>query len=175
VYRLIDALSSMQKGFFVVRSATILAHAGVVISLAGLFFGLLAWSYDSPYGLPMSLGSTILFLLSGVFSWYYGFHPFWRAHGWEDTVIWAGQTFVVSTQQYPPYVSLKVQRGSGARFGTAVYRLQGEEIADDVHPLYGMQWRVARDAKEGHRWVVHILQEGKFEQLEAFRVEVEQG
>lgn len=156
------------------RAATIVAHTGVVFGLAGLFFGLLAWFYHSPYGPPLSFGSALLLLLSGVFGWYYGFRPLWRPRGWEDTVAWAGQTFIVSTQQYPPYISRKAKRENGARFGTAVYPLVGEEIADDVLPLYGMQWRIARDAEEGHRWVVHMLREGKFEELQAFRAGVEQ-
>lgn len=155
------------------HAATILAHTGVVFGLAGLFFGLLAWFYRSPYGLPMSLGSACLLLLSAAFGWYCGFRPLWRPRGWEDTVAWADRTFLVSTQQYPPYLSRTATRESGARFGTAVYPLVGEEIADDAQPLYGMQWRVARDAEAGHRWVVHMLQEGKFEELEAFRAPAE--
>ncbi len=156
------------------RTATILTHAGVVISLAGLFFGLLAWGYASPYGPPMSLGSALLLLLSGVCGWYYGFRPLWRPHGWEDTVEWDGQAFAVSTQQYPPYISLKAKRGGGAQFGTAVYPLHGEEVAEDARPLYGMQWRAARDAEAGHRWVVQMLREGKFGELEAFRAQAGQ-
>ncbi|MCS6925479.1 MAG: hypothetical protein NZ578_06215 [Candidatus Binatia bacterium] len=151
-----------------------MAHTGVVFGLAGLFFGLLAWFYHSPYGFPMSFGGALLLLSSGAFGWYYGFRPLWRPRGWEDTVAGDGQTFVVFTQQYPPYISRTARRESRARFGTAVYPLVGEEIADEAHPLYGMQWRVARDAEEGHRWVVHLLREGKFEELEAFRVRVEQ-
>ncbi|HEV8717518.1 MAG TPA: hypothetical protein VGX03_32440 [Candidatus Binatia bacterium] len=55
------------------RTITIVAHAGVVTSLAGLFFGILAWANNSPYGLPMSLGSVVLLALSGAVGWYYGF------------------------------------------------------------------------------------------------------
>jgi hypothetical protein len=152
------------------RTATILAHTGVVTGLAGLFFGILAWTYHSPYGLPMSLGSTVLLIISGVLGWYYGFSPLWRPHGWEQKVEHAGQAFIVSTQPYPPYLSFHAKRNNGARFGTAVYPLQGEEVAEDVQALYGVQWRERQEAEEGHRWVVQVLHEGKFAELAEFRV-----
>jgi len=158
-----------------VRTITIIAHAGVVISLAGLFFGILAWSNNSPYGLPMSLGSLVLLGMSGTLGWYYGFSPMWQPHGWEEQVEQAGQKFVVSTQQYPPYLSFKAKRNGGAQFGTAVYPLSGEEVAEDARALYGMQWRVQQDAEEGHRWVVQLLREGKLEELEDFRARAEEG
>jgi hypothetical protein len=160
----------------VVRTITIFAHAGVVTGLAGLFFGILAWVNNSPYGLPMSLGSLALLALSGAVGWYYGFGPMWQPRGWEEQVEQGGQTFVVSTQQYPPYLSLKARRHGGAQFGTAVYLLLGgEEVAEDARALYGMQWRVQADAEEGHRWVVELLREGKQEELEDFRARPEQG
>jgi hypothetical protein len=160
----------------VVRTITIFAHAGVVTGLAGLFFGILAWVNNSPYGLPMSLGSLALLALSGAVGWYYGFGPMWQPRGWEEQVEQGGQTFVVSTQQYPPYLSLKAKRHGGAQFGTAVYLLLGgEEVAEDARALYGMQWRVQDDAEEGHRWVVELLREGKQEELEDFRARPEQG
>jgi hypothetical protein len=160
----------------VVRTITIFAHAGVVTGLAGLFFGILAWVNNSPYGLPMSLGSLALLALSGAVGWYYGFGPMWQPRGWEEQVEQGGQTFVVSTQQYPPYLSLKAKRHGGAQFGTAVYLLLGgEEVAEDAQALYGMQWRVQADAEEGHRWVVELLREGKQEELEDFRARPEQG
>lgn len=150
------------------RTITILAHAGVVTGLAGLFFGVLAWTNNSPYGLPMSLGSTGLLVVSGALGWYYGFSPMWQPHGWEEQVEQGGQMFVVSTQPYPPYLSLKARRTGGARFGTAVYPLHGDEVAEDAQALYGMQWRQQHDAEEGHRWVVQILREGKLAELEDF-------
>lgn len=156
------------------RTITIVAHAGVVIALAGLFFGILAWVHHSPYGLPMSIGSFTLLALSAALSWYYGFSPMWRPRGWEERVEHAGQAFVVSTQQYPPYLSLKARRTGGAQFGTAVYPVHGEEVADDAQALYGMQWREQRDAEEGHRWVVQILGEGKFAELVECRPQPEQ-
>jgi hypothetical protein len=160
----------------VVRTITIFAHAGVVTGLAGLFFGILAWVNNSPYGLPMSLGSLALLALSGAVGWYYGFGPMWQPRGWEEQVEQGGQTFVVSTQQYPPYLSSKARRHGGAQFGTAVYLLLGgEEVAEDAQALYGMQWRVQADAEEGHRWVVELLREGKQEELEDFRARPEQG
>jgi len=152
-----------------VRTITILAHAGVVTGLAGLFFCVLAWTNNSPYGLPMSLGSTVLLVLSGALGWYYGFSPMWQPQGWEEQVEQGGQTFVISTQPYPPYLSLKARRTGGARFGTAVYPLHGDEVAEDAQALYGMQWRQQHDAEEGHRWVVQTLREGKLAELEDFR------
>jgi hypothetical protein len=157
-----------------VRLITIFAHAGVVISLAGLFFGVLAWANNSPYGLPMSLGSVALLVGSGVLGWYYGFSPMWRPHGWEERVERAGQKFVVSTQQYPPYLALKAKQNDGARFGTAVYPLDSDEVADDAQALYGMQWRAQQDAEEGHRWVVQLIRDGRLEDLEEFRAQAEQ-
>jgi hypothetical protein len=157
----------------VVRTITIFAHAGVVTSLAGLFFGILAWANNSPYGLPMSLGSLVLLVLSGALGWYYGFSPLWQPRGWEEQVESGGEKFVVSTQQYPPYLSLKARRDNGARFGTAVYPLHGDEVADDVQALYGMQWRSLHDAEAGHRWVVQTLREGKLGELEDFRARQE--
>ncbi len=158
------------------RTITIFAHAGVVTGLVGLFFGILAWANNSPYGLPMSLGSLALLVLSGAVGWYYGFSPMWQPHGWEEQVEQEGQTFVVSTQPYPPYLSLKARRQGGAQFGTAVYPfLGGKEVTEDAQALYGMQWRVREDAEEGHRWVVQLLREGKQEELEDFRAQPEQG
>lgn len=151
------------------RTITILAHAGVVTGLAGLFFGVLAWTNNSPYGLPMSLGSTGLLVVSGALGWYYGFSPMWQPQGWEEQVEQGGQTFVVSTQPYPPYLSLKARRTGGARFGTAVYPLHGDEVAEDAQALYGMQWRQQHDAEEGHHWVVQTLRESKLAELEDFR------
>jgi len=156
-----------------VRAITIFAHAGVVISLAGLFFGVLAWTNNSPYGFSMSSGSVVLLIVSAVVGWYYGFSPMWQPRGWEEQVEQGGQKFVVSTQPYPPYVSLKARRSGGAQFGTAVYSLEGEEVAEDIQALYGMQWRGQQDAEEGHRWVVQLLREGKLEELEDFRARVE--
>jgi hypothetical protein len=158
-----------------VRTITIFAHAGVVISLAGLFFGVLAWTNNSPYGFPMSLGSAALLVASGMMGWYYGFSPMWHPRGWEEQVEQGGQRFVVSTQQYPPYLSFKAKRYGGAQFGTAVYPLDKEEVTEDARALYGMQWRIEQDAEAGHRWVVQLLREGKLEELEEFRAQVEEG
>jgi len=156
-----------------VRTITIFAHTGIVISLAGLFFGILAWTNNSPYGFPMSLGSVALLVVSGVVGWYYGFSPMWQPRGWEEQVEQAGQKFVVFTQQYPPYLSFKAKRSDGARFGTAVYPLHGEEVAEDAQALYGMQWRAPQDAEAGHRWVVQLLREGRLKELADFRARTE--
>lgn len=153
------------------RAITILAHAGVVTGLAGLFFGVLAWINNSPYGFSMSLGSGALLVLSSVCGWYYGFSPMWQSRGWEEQVEYAGQVFVVSTQQYPPYISLKAWRRNDAQFGTAIYPLSGDEIAEDAQALYGMQWRTRRDAEEGHRWVIQTVCEGKMAELKDFRTQ----
>jgi hypothetical protein len=155
------------------RTVIIIAHTGVVISLAGLFFGSLAWAYHSPYGLPMWLGSLVLLILSGVFSWYYGVSPIWRPRGWEERVEYEDRTFLVFTQQYPPYLSLKTKRNSGAQFGTAVYLLHGNEASEDAQALYGMQWQRRHEAEEGHRWIVQTLCAGRLRELEDFRVQPE--
>lgn len=151
------------------RTITIFAHAGVVTGLAGLFFGVLAWVNNSPYGVSMSVGSGILLMLSAAFGWYYGFSPMWQPHGWEERVEHAGHMFVVSTQPYPPYLSLKARRSNGAQFGTAIYPLDGDEVAEDARALYGMQWRTWHDAEEGHKWVIQTVREGKMEELADFR------
>ena len=64
----------MEKGARV-RTITIFTHAGVVTGLAGLFFGSLAWVYNSPYGLGMMLGSLAIFVCGSAFGRYYGFSP----------------------------------------------------------------------------------------------------
>lgn len=151
------------------RVITILAHTGVVVGLAGLFFGVLAWVHHSPYGVSMSMGSGVLLVLGGVLGWYYGFSPMWTPHGWEDQVEYAGQVFVVSTQPYPPYLAYTARRAGGAQFGSAIYSLTGVEVAEDAHALYGMQWRARRDAEEGHRWIVRTIREGQMGELEDFR------
>jgi hypothetical protein len=171
---MLQAYCTETKRACFVRTVTILAHSGIVIGLAGLFFGTLAWGHHSPYGLPMCLGSLALLGLSTVLGWYYGFSPMWQPRGWDERVAHADKTFVVSTQQYPPYVSRLTRRAGGAQFGTAVYPLEGDEVAEDAQALYGMQWREQRDAEEGHRWVVHTLREGDWAELEDFRVRPEQ-
>lgn len=156
------------------RIITIFTHAGVVIGLAGLFFGSLAWVYNSPYGLGMVLGSLVIFVCSGVFGRYYGFSPMWQPRGWEDVVEALPHGFVVSTQQYPPYLVRAAKQQDGARFGTAVYALEEEEIAEEAQAMYGMQWPQQKQAQEGHRWVVEMLREGKFAELEKYRVQAEE-
>ena len=158
------------------RLITILAHTGVVTGLAGLFFGGLAWAYNSPFGAGMSLGSLGLLAASAGLGWYYGFSPMWRPHGWEDSVVppQSGeqpQRYVVSTQQYPPYVARQAKKQGGMRFGTAVYALtdDGQEVAEEAQALYGLQWREPAEARKGHEWVKQVLQEGRLSELAGFR------
>jgi hypothetical protein len=161
-----------------VRTITIVAHAGVVTGLAGLFFGILAWNYQSPYGLPMSIGSLVLLVISGGLGWYYGFSPLWQPRGWQEQVEQENnERLIISTQPYPPYLALKARRNGGAQFGTAVYILpaHNEEVDDDAGALYGMQWRTRRDAAEGHQWVVATLRTGSVAELEEFRVRASDG
>lgn len=149
------------------RTITIMTHAGVVTGLAGLFFGGLAWAYHSPYGLPMVIGSLSLLAVSTAWGWYYGFSPMWRPTGWEDQVEAQPHPFVVSTQQFPPYILRRAKHG--ARFGTAVYPLEGRDVADEAQAVYGLQWHQQQEAEEGHRWVVDLLRSGNFADLEPFR------
>ena len=160
------------------RTITIFTHAGVVTGLAGLFFGSLAWVYNSPYGLGMMLGSLAIFVCGSVFGRYYGFSPMWQPRGWEDQIdkIDAADTaeasphgFVISTQQYPPYLVRAAKQQDGARFGTAVYALEGEEVAEEAQAVYGLQWPQQQEAQAGHRWVVDTLRQGKFAELEKYR------
>ncbi len=153
------------------RLITILAHTGVVIGLAGLFFGCLAWMYASPLGAGMALGSLGLLSVSGLLSWYYGFSPVWRPAGWEDPVGHNGQRYVVLTQQYPPYLVRQAKKQGGMQFGTAVYAVleTDQEVAEDAQASYGLQWRERQEAQEGHQWVVQILSEGRLSELEGFR------
>lgn len=159
------------------RTITILTHAGVVISLAGLFFGSLAWVYNSPYGLGMTLGSLAIFTCSSIFGRYYGFSPMWQPRGWEDAVEASPHGFhgfVVSTQQYPPYLVRAAKQQDGARFGTAVYALEGEDVAEEAQAMYGIQWPQHQEAQAGHRWVVDILRQGKLAELEQYRIQADQ-
>lgn len=157
-----------------VRTITIFTHAGVVVALAGLFFGGLAWAYNSPYGFSMLVGSSVLLVLSGAFGWYYGFSPMWQPTGWEDQVAASPYPYVVSTQQFPPYIARAAKQRDGARFGTAVYLLEGEDVAEEAQPLYGLQWREQAEAEKGHRWVIEMLSQGKLDALEEFRAQTRQ-
>jgi hypothetical protein len=169
----------MEKGARV-RTITIFTHAGVVTGLAGLFFGSLAWVYNSPYGLGMMLGSLAIFVCGSAFGRYYGFSPMWQPHGWEDVVDEVDKPqasphgFVISTQQYPPYLVRAAKKQDGARFGTAVYALEGEEVAEEAQALYGLQWPQQQEAETGHRWVVDTLRQGKFAELEQYRAQTEE-
>ncbi len=157
------------------RTITIFTHASVVTGLAGLFFGSLAWVYNSPYGLGMLLGSLAIFVGGSMLSRYYGFSPMWQPHGWEDAVDAVDKIgasphgFVISTQQYPPYLVRAAKQQDGARFGTAVYALEGEEVVEEAQALYGLQWPQQQEAEAGHRWVVDTLRQGKFAELEKYR------
>ncbi len=157
-----------------VRTITIFTHAGVVTGLAGLFFGSLAWVYNSPYGLGMMLGSLAILACSSVFGRYYGFRPMWQPRGWEDAVEASPHGFVVSTQQYPPYLVRVAKQQDGAQFGTAVYAIEGEEVAEEARAMYGLQWPQQQEAQEGHRWVVDMLRQGKFAELEKYRAQAEE-
>ena len=82
--------------------------------------------------------------------------------------------FVISTQQYPPYLVRAAKKQDGARFGTAVYALEGEEVAEEAQALYGLQWPQQQEAETGHRWVVDTLRQGKFAELEQYRAQTEE-
>ena len=153
------------------RLITILAHTGVVIGLAGLFFGGLAWMYNSPFGAVMVLGSLVLLFASGLLGWYYGFSPMWRPSGWEEEVTHDDRHYVVSTQRYPPYLVRQAKRQGGMQFGTAVYAIHAadQEVAEEAQAVYGLQWREHQEAQEGHQWVVHVLRQGHLSELEGFR------
>ena len=153
------------------RLITILAHAGVVTGLAGVFFGGLAWMYNSPFGASMTVGSLILLFASGLLGWYYGFSPMWQPRGWEEQVAHNEDQYIVSTQQYPPYLVRQAKKQGGMQFGTAVYTLPGgdQEVAEEAQALYGLQWREHQEAQEGHQWVVQVLGEGRLSELEGFR------
>ena len=156
---------------FRVRLITIFAHTGVVTGLAGLFFGGLAWVYNSPFGASMALGSFVLLFASGLLSWYYGFSPIWQPRGWEEQVAHNDQQYIVSTQRYPPYLVRQSKRQGGMQFGTAVYAVHGadQEVAEDAQAEYGLQWREHQEAREGHQWVVQVLGQGRLSELEGFR------
>ncbi len=156
------------------RTITIVTHAGVVTGLTILFFGALAWAYHSPYGPWMVSGSLSLLVFSTVCGWYYGFSPLWRPAGWEDRVEAVPVPFVVSTRRFPPYIVRRARRQDGACFGTAVYPLEGEEVAEEVEAVYGLQWYQQREAEEGHQWVVGLLRAGKLADLEPFRTTPDQ-
>ncbi len=153
------------------RLITILTHTGVVIGLAGLFFGGLAWMYHSPFGAVMVLGSLVLLFASGLFGWYYGFSPLWRPAGWAEEVAHNDRHYVVSTQPYPPYLVRQAKRQGGMQFGTAVYAVHAadQEVAEEAQAVYGLQWKERQEAQEGHQWVVQVLRQGRLSELEGFR------
>ena len=159
------------KGYFSLRLITILAHAGVVTGLAGLFFGSLAWIYNSPFGLAIAGGGLVLCGAGGLLGWYYGFSPMWQPRGWEEHVTGTDQHYIVSTQQYPPYLCLQAKKRGGMQFGTGVYTLLEEEgeVAEEAQAVYGLQWRERQEAQEGHQWVVQVLSEGRLTELGGFR------
>ena len=163
--------ASRGKRTFRVRLITILAHTGVVTGLAGLFFGSLAWVYNSPFGAVMVLGSLVLLFASGLLGWYYGFSPMWHPSGWEEQVAHDDRHYIVSTQRYPPYLVRQAKRQGGMQFGTAVYAVHAadQEVAEEAQAVYGLQWREHQEAQEGHQWVVHVLQQGDLSELEGFR------
>ena len=122
----------------------------------------------------MVVGSSMLLVLSSAFGWYYGFSPMWQPTGWEDQVTAPSYTYVVSTQQFPPYITQAAKQHDRARFGTAVYPLEGEEVAEEAQALYGLQWREQQEAEKGHRWVIQMLSEGQLDALEEFRAQPQQ-
>jgi len=144
----------------------ILTHTGIVLSLAGLFFGLLALAFGSPYGVSMTLMSLGLLGGSALVAWFFGFSPLWQPQGWEDSVVSEGKRFVVSTLKYPPYLSL---HGQAPAFGTAVFLSTDGEVSEQDHPLYGRHWRSQSEAETGHRWVVETLQRADFAELEPYK------
>lgn len=149
------------------RLVTILTHTGIVLSLAGLFFGLLALAFGSPYGAWMTLVGLGVLGGSALVAWFFGLSPLWRPPGWEDSVVSEGKHFMVSTLKYPPYLSL---RGQAPSFGTAVFLSTEGEVLEQDHPLYGLRWRSRSEAEAGHRWVVERLQEADLAELELYRV-----
>lgn len=163
--------TSRGERIFRVRLITILAHTGVVTGLAGLFFGGLAWLYDSPFGAGMVLGSLVLLFASGLLGWYYGFSPLWRPAGWEEQVTHNDHHYVVSTQRYPPYLVRQAKKQGGMQFGTAVYAVHAadQEVAEEAQAVYGLQWKELQEALEGHQWVVRVLRQGHLSELEGFR------
>jgi hypothetical protein len=55
-----------------------------------------------------------------------------------------------------------------------VYAREGEDVAEEAQAMYGMQWPQQQQAQEGHRWVVEMLHEGKFAELEKYRAQADQ-
>ena len=119
----------------------------------------------------MAIGSLILLLASGLLGRYYGFSPMWQPQGWEEHVTQDDHQYIVSTQQYPPYLVRQAKRQGGMQFGTAVYALPepDQEVDEEAQAVYGLQWREHDEAHEGHQWVVHVLSEGRLSELEGFR------
>ena len=120
------------------RTITILAHAGVVTGFAGLFFGLLAWINNSPYGLPMSGGSTTVLVLSGALGWYYGFSPMWQPYGWEERVEHGPDVDDVGGLRLEETIQSRAQRethvvGDPTDSGGVVARV--ERKASDLDPV----------------------------------------
>ncbi len=148
------------------KLVAILTHTGIVLSLAGLFFGLLALAFGSPYGMSMTLVSLGVLGSSLLVAWVFGFSPLWQPQGWEDNVSSGESHFVVSTLKYPPYLTLRRQAPS---FGTAVFRSTVEGIPEQTYPHYGLHWRDRSEAAAGHRWVVERLREANFAELERYK------
>ncbi len=148
------------------RRVALLTHAGIVLGLGGLFFGLLALAFSSPYGASLSLASLVLLGGSAFFAWFFGFYPLWRPKGWEDDVVSEGKHFLVSTLPYPPYLSWRRQ---GPSFGTAVFPAGGGEAEEPALPLYGLHWLDRAEAEKGHRWVVEALRRADFADLEPYK------
>ena len=149
------------------KLVTILTHTGIVLSLAGLFFGLLALAFGSPYGALMTLAGLGVLWGSVLVAWFFGFSPLWRPQGWEDSVVSEEKRFIVSTIKYPPYLSL---RGQAPSFGTAVFLSTDGEVSEPDDPLYGLHWRNRSEAETGHRWVVETLRRADLAKLELYRI-----
>jgi hypothetical protein len=149
------------------KLVTILTHVGIVLSIAGLFFGLLALIFGSPYGMSMTLISSGILGSSLLLAWFFGFSPLWRPPGWENSVTSGEKHFVVLTLKYPPYLTLRRQAPA---FGTAVFLSTEDEVSEQTHPHYGLHWRDRSEAETGHRWVVETLQRAGFAELEPYQI-----
>jgi hypothetical protein len=135
--------------------------------LAGLFFGLLALVFGSPYGMSMTLLSLGLLGGSLLVAWFFGFSPLWQPQGWEDSVASGERHFVVSTLRYPPYLALRRQAPA---FGTAVFLSSEAGLSEQTPPHYGLHWRDRSEAETGHRWVVETLRRANFAELELYQI-----
>ena len=57
------------------------------------------------------------------------------------------------------------------RYGSAVYQIPvvGEDLPEDSEATFGMQWREHDEAQQGHQWLVNVVDQGRFSELEPFK------